>query len=271
MDYNKVSSFEHRFWLQVLGDHARFIYHTLSPSEVEHIQQAHYFLQMSDHLLEQSRKMTQASKEKWMELAQHAYTLADGFRNYKLHLINLHLDCKITIGLPPTFINHMVNEVEEYIRVLVSLVRGEVPPLVHPVHHHTVWLLDAAGHAAAVHGELDPVEFKEAEKAQAFEESFNHFFIKAKEMAGFMRARQDLFPSLQKFNQETSLEIKLFYHFLEELKEMRLDCRKLGTLMPLMADHMAREECYYIIKLEELDPNNVEGIECDPTRPRVEG
>lgn len=271
LDYCKVSSFEHRFWLQILGDHARFIFNTLSPKEAEYIHKAHHFIQATDHLLEQARKMESASKEKWMELAHHAYAISEQLRTFKLELINQHLECDITLGLSPTFINHMVNELEEYLRVLTYLVRGEVSPILHPVHHHNIWLLDAAGHAAAIQGDLDMIEKKLSKKAEEFQNTFEDFFIKAKEMAGFLRARHDLFPALQAFNKETSLEIVLFYNFLKEIEEMRLDCTALGTLMPLMADHMAREECYYLMKLHEIDPENVKLTDCDPTKPRIEG
>jgi hypothetical protein len=269
VSYVKVSYFEQRFWLQILGDHARFIFNTLSPSEVELIHQAHHFLQLSDHLLEQANKMEAASKEKWIELAYHSYGLADQFRQFKLMLVSLHLECQVNIGLPPTFINHMVNEIEEYMRVLSYLVRGEVPPKLHSVHHHNLWLLDAAGHAAVIQSELDPTEKKMAKEAEKFQKTFENFYIKAREMAGFIRARQDLFPALQEFNKETALEIELFSCFLNELEEMRLDCRIMGTIMPLMADHMAREECYYLLKLHEVDPENVKLSSCDPTKPRV--
>ncbi|WP_236838589.1 DUF2935 domain-containing protein [Caldalkalibacillus salinus] len=270
MSFGKVSMFEHTFWLQVLGDHARFIFYTLSPAEAEYIQQAQHFIQLNDHLLEQARQMKNASDQNWTELAQHAYSAAESIRQFKLQIISVHLSCEIDIALTPTFLNHMVNEVEEYLRILTYLIRGEVPPILHPVHHHNIWLLDAAGHAAAIKGDIDPVEKKVAKKAEAFQTTFEDFYIKAREMAGFIRARQDLFPALQQFNADTSLEITLFYHFLEELEEMRLDCRRLGTLMPLMADHMAREECYYLIKLHEVDPTNVKITECDPTKPRTQ-
>lgn len=269
MSYIRQSAFEHRFWLQVMGDHAIFMLHTLSPTETEYIQKVQYFIQCYDQLLEQARRMDQATAEQWKELARHAHGLTEQFRGLKLEMISDHLECDINIGLPPSFLNHMVNELEEYLRVLQYLVRGEQVPYFHPVHHHNVWLLDAAGHAAAVQAELDPTEKKWAESAEAFEKTFEDFYIKAQEMAGFLRARHDLFPALQQFNKETSLEIALFYNFLKELEEMRLECRKLGTLMPLMADHMAREECYYLIKLHEIDPENVKKTTCDPTQPRV--
>ena len=47
----KKARFEHRFWLQILGDHSRFIYDTLAPVEKENIKIASQFIQIFDMLL----------------------------------------------------------------------------------------------------------------------------------------------------------------------------------------------------------------------------
>jgi hypothetical protein len=60
-----------------------------------------------------------------------------------------------------------------------------------------------------------------------------------------------------------------FKEFLEQIKSERLTARLLGTLMPLMADHMAREECYYLTKLSE-SAKGVRKPDCDPARQRIE-
>ncbi|GJM78371.1 hypothetical protein HMSSN139_08670 [Paenibacillus sp. HMSSN-139] len=79
---------------------------------------------------------------------------------------------EIKIQLGPTFINHMVNEVEEYIRVLKFLQKGEIPPIYHELHHHLVWLLDAAGHAGAIDDNMDRIEKKMKEKKRGIHEEF---------------------------------------------------------------------------------------------------
>jgi len=43
---------------------------------------------------------------------------------------------------------------------------------------------------------------------------------------------------------------------------MRLDKEALGTLAPRMADHMYREECYYLQKLSEV--SDVKPPSCSP-------
>ena len=50
-DFEKAAKFEHGFWLQVLGDHARFIHDSLGPQEQREIDLARYFIQTFDYLL----------------------------------------------------------------------------------------------------------------------------------------------------------------------------------------------------------------------------
>ncbi|PQP91160.1 DUF2935 domain-containing protein, partial [Paenibacillus sp. AR247] len=52
---NEEALFEHRFWLQILGDHARFIYNALASKEVKDVQTAASFVQWFDRLLGQAR------------------------------------------------------------------------------------------------------------------------------------------------------------------------------------------------------------------------
>lgn len=46
----KSASFEHQFWLQVFGDHARFIHDSLYPSKHEDIELARAFIHTFDQL-----------------------------------------------------------------------------------------------------------------------------------------------------------------------------------------------------------------------------
>jgi hypothetical protein len=112
------------------------------------------------------------------------------------------------------------------------------------------------------------VEEELLKRSIKFEKNFESLHRKAEEMAGYMRINLDRFPSLNRFNHETEMEMLLFKVFLDELLELRLSNKVLGTLMPLMADHMSREECYYLTKLSEV--SEVKKPDCDPGKPRVE-
>ena len=108
--------FEHRFWLQILGDHGRFIFNTLSPKEMQDIQAAQHYIQSFDHLLHLARNVQ--SEADMTMLNQQAYTLTLEFRNLNYICFKELILGKITMALTPTFINHMVNELEEYLRIL---------------------------------------------------------------------------------------------------------------------------------------------------------
>ncbi|MBH0332027.1 hypothetical protein ABH14_20095 [Brevibacillus brevis] len=258
--------FEHRFWLQILGDHARFIFQSLAPNEEEEIEKAVYFIVSFDSLLDIARQ--NLSSDELDALNQQASELTQQLREFKLHILERHLISKISISLPPTFMNHMVNELEEYERILHVFLSGSLPPANHPVELHLLWLSDAVGHAATITSLLDMVEKDYQRKSEQFTKQFEHFYLKAVELAGYLRTNLDNFPALRRFNHQAEMEMKLFQVFLYELEEMRMRDELLGVFSPLMADHMSREECYYLMKLSEV--SDVPSPDCFPTRPRTE-
>ena len=264
-DIRESMLFEHRFWLQILGDHSRFIFQSLAPHEQDEIERANYFIQTFDNLLEYARNPL--SEEEIHSLNQQASAQTQNLREFKLHLLERHLVGKIAISLSPTFINHMVNELEEYQRILHAYMSGSLPAP-SPIDLHLLWLSDAAGHAATITSLLDMVEYDTKQKSKRFTNQFEHFYLKAIELAGYLRTNLHHFPALARFNHQAEMEIKLFQVFLHELEEMRMNDELLGVLTPLMADHMSREECYYLMKLSEV--SDVAPPDCYPTRPRAE-
>ncbi|UWE03212.1 DUF2935 domain-containing protein [Laceyella sacchari] len=240
-DIKQATHFEQRFWLAVLRDHCQFILDALGPSEEKEIAQAQALLQRFTHLADHTPFDLNASQE-----------AAQSLRELKLHLLRRLLTESITFHLPPTFINHMVNEIDEYLRILGCLINNQVPPLEHPLHHHLLWLPDAAGHAEGIQINTDGTEKEFKRKQRYFIKKFEEFYIKAIELTGYLRTQLAHFPALSRFNKEVDLEIRVFQSFLREVEELRLSNKLLGTLAPLMADHMYREECYYLHKLAQV-------------------
>ncbi|HET7658405.1 MAG TPA: DUF2935 domain-containing protein [Bacillales bacterium] len=263
----QTAVFEHSFWLQVLGDHSRFIFHALPASERAYWQQAELYIQHFDQLLQKVRASGNQPVP-LQEITQSAYQLASQFREFKLFILRRQLVGTLSFNLSPTFVSHMVNELDEYIRILSYLLQQQVPPPAHVVHHHLLWLLDATGHAGSIKAELDLTEHQLKMKSHKFFSDFQHFYLKALEMAGYLRTNLDRFPALSRFNHQVKLEMVVFQEFLKELAEMELNKEDLSTMFPLMADHMYREECYYLMKLSEV--TELSPPECDPAKPRME-
>lgn len=256
--------FEHRFWLQILGDHSRFIHNALPPKEIKDIQTAEQFIGLFDQLLTEAR----TEQVSLPELNKKAYDAAMALRAFKLDLLDRQLLGKVSIGLTPTFLNHMVNELEEYVKVLSDLLDGKPVPRFSSLHHDLLWLPDAAGHAAAIVMDLDAVEKRLIQKSRKFEKHFNEFYLKAIELTGYFRTMRDNYPALSKFHQDVNLEMSIFMAFLTELEEMGLSEEMLSRLNPLVPDHMYREECYYLLKLSQSGA--VSPPSCDPAKPRLD-
>lgn len=258
--------FENRFWLQIMGDHARFIFFSLAPTESEYLVTSQEFIILFDQLLDQSHK--HLSETELNGLYRKAYEATYRLREFKLELLTMSLTSDFKSHLTSSFYNGMLNELEEYLFILNSLMTGH-SPLLHPLHYHMLWLADAAEHAASLTATLDNIEKKQINQSNQYEIEFQDLYLKALTMNGFLRTQLLEFPSLDKYNEQAKNMIADFMEYLENLRDQRLDIKILGSLMPLMADHMAREECYYMWKLYQTT-NNIKKPECDPTRPRVE-
>jgi hypothetical protein len=259
--FQEEALFELKFWMRILGDHSRFILESLAPTETEKINNTQYFIQLFDHLLQKIGKPLEMND--FMEILKQGRIAGEWLRVYKLSLIREQLIGKVGLSLTPTFLNHMVNELDEWLRVSSFLVHGQRVPAAHPLHHDFIWLLDAAGHAGAIHDQLDAVEKDLKEKSSRFITQFEQFYLKAVEMAGFLRANIEDFPALKRFHEHIELELTIFQSFLREIENLEVSKEILSSLSPLIADHMFREECYYLIKLSETT-NKVKKPKCDP-------
>lgn len=264
--FEAVAAFEHRFWLQILGDHSRFIMTSLAPVEKEAIKKAQDFIAAFDELLCEARRPLSGSQLDG--LTATAAECTRQLRCFKLELLSRHLCDELKTCMTPTFFNHMVNELEEYQRVLECLLVCELPPLCHPIHHHILWVSDAEGHGATLASGLDMTEKDLQETSNCFAKNFRDLYGKALEFQGYLRTGIDRFPALSRYNRQVEKEIVLFSCFLEKLRELLCAKKALGRLLPLVPDHMLREECYFLTKLAQVA--DIKCPDCDPTRPRLE-
>lgn len=264
-NYNKGILFEHRFWLQILGDHTRFIINALPCTEVSLVKKTEYFKCLFDKLLNIARNDLQ--ERNLNQLTKSAYNATQELKSFKLYLLSKKIAGKITFNMSPTFLNHMLNELEEYLHVLNCYFNNRTF-LTGPIHYHLLWLPDGSGHASSISASLDMTEKKLIKYSKKFAKTFDNLYLQAIEFKGYMRTGLCKFPALDALNKNSNSEMNCFKEFLENLKLGVLEKKVLGTLAPLVLDHMYREECYYQIKLSQS--STVKCPECDPTKPRIE-
>lgn len=258
--------YEHRFWLQILGDHSRFIFMNLGVTEKSEIERADKFITEFDQLLGRAQQGLGSNDVGFFN--KQVFTTVKRLKAFKLHLIRRHLTEKISIHMQPSFLNHMVNELEEYEIILRALESGRPLTKLHPIHYHLIWLLDAIGHAASLACAVDLAERDLRLESQNFEQDFIRFHNKAQELAGNLRTDVLDFPAFGYFNRQVNQVMLEFMSFLTDLRDLSIRKEVLGTLTPLTPDHMLREECYYLNKLAEI--TELQPSKCDPTAPRIE-
>ena len=261
---NEMTLFEHHFWLQILGDHSRFIFHALSPKETAYINKSKEFIKLFDTLLEKSH--TTLSTHDLSMLNNDAYKAAMELREFKLMLLAKSIADKIDVSLPPTFFNHMVNELDDYLFILNSLIKNKIRKET-DIHLHLLWLSDGAGHAGAIASRLDATEKELVIKSNLYEKEFTNLYLKSIEINGYTRTGLYDFQALRKLNESANEKMTHFKEFLKELEEGVKQKKIIGILTPLVTDHMFREECYYLTKLSMV--TSIKEPNCDPGKPRV--
>lgn len=272
------------FWAGVLRDHAGFIHDSLAPQEQRVAEVATTFAQRFGLLQEEGqalarsmgiaepagsyaiagespftpldryqgaelRQYQQAAQSLTRQITDHLQSL----KQFKEELIQQKLECAITLHLTPTLLQHMVNEAEEAYQTL-SGVRAatNLPPALEALHHHLLWLPDAAGHAGTLHGGLDPTEQQLRGSTERFKRIFDGMEIKAIELYTMLRVAPRMVGAVRRLNRDAMTEIATFRAFLAEMREHLEGCEIMGTLTPLFADHMLREELYYTEKIMQV-------------------
>lgn len=130
---------ENLFWLRIFRDHTQFMLQTLVPQEAALIAQTQRFYQIFDELLQKAGQ----------DISQQAAQAVMEFRNFQLSVIDLQLAGQVPINLPPGALNEMLDEADEYLRILGVLpMPTPVNEAAHLIHQHLLWLPNNAAHAA---------------------------------------------------------------------------------------------------------------------------
>lgn len=249
MPENTAITYEDPFWLQILGDHMRFILNALTARETEHAQQAEHYITLFDTLFAQSREyLPEIAQERFLDTT---YNSAQQARMFVLGLLRRQLMGEYCINIAPGFLNQMANEAEEYLRILDHAGKG-VDSLMHPIHYHLLWLFNCSISADTLNAGLDPAEREILKGCHRFMHKFDNLYLKSIELMGFLRTGLPEFSCLHKLNADVVDDLASFAAFLLELEDRLQNKEVLGTLSRLQVNHIYRKACYYACKLSEV-------------------
>lgn len=240
---------ENQFFLQILGDHLRFFRNTLAKDEDQLLAKVESLIVPADDLLEQARQGGDINPR----------ALVKEIKNLKKEILRRLLKDEIKIHLGPTFVNHMLNELEEYELILDN----QFPKST--LDSHKLWIIDASGHAGILKNMLDPTEKEMKKKLKIIKKNFKSLYQTTDEYIGYLRSGLDHWPAIDKLDKMAVRELGVYFKVLEELGQLNMDKQVLSHILPLMIDHMLREQYYYLAKISDDDRALRRSIE-----PRIE-
>lgn len=235
------------FWLGIMRDHAQFLLMNLAPTEKEKIREVLDFRRAYLELYGQAKSPAEGGAGMdQSELVRRALRFTNEFMQFKEGILRQQLRCSISINQPPTFTQQMINEAEEFVDVL-SAHRCQQPQCW--LEQHLLWLPDAWVHASFVAAALDATEFHLVLVAKEYQKLFEQFHLKAEELDSMVGEDPEVLRIFEGFNRDVAHQVQAFQEFLRYLRDEIQACRVLTFLTPLVPDHMAREEQYYLEKL----------------------
>lgn len=244
---------EIHFWSGIMENHAEFLLCALSSRESELISRAQYF---QNAWLGVHHEIAQVLPPGPCSVppvyVDYLLKILHDFVELKRMILKRLLTCSIEISLPPSFLGHMINEAQEFERVLSPVESCEGNSALEVMHLHGVWLTDASGHAAAIACGLDPSETLYVHQAQAFQNAFIGLRDKSLALAAALQRTCLHDGPVHQLTAEVESVMNDFMCFLEKMRLLRQECKVLGTFKPLVPDHMLREETYYLNKVKEL-------------------
>ena len=230
-NYAAASQFEHLFWLQIMRDHSEFLSGALPCGATDLRKQADCFAREFEGLLRIAQDLGDSHDHKWMSFAAEVQSAVESLGTFKLNLLAMMLKGEIVLDFTPTFVNHMVNELEDYLMIL-HFVEGTGADHQEPWSLHLLWLKDSQGHAEFLACGLDYTEHDLIEEAKHFAEMFLIRHSEAIEYRGFLRTCLELFPSLQRFGARAADSTRDFCDYLGNLRDLLKDARAKGSLQP---------------------------------------
>jgi hypothetical protein len=236
------------FWLRIMGDHARLIKASLYHGNSNPVMVAENFREIYDRLLVKLK-----SDQRELEFCNEILSAVISFREFKRELLGVSLRDNGVTSLSATVYHRMLNELEEFLKVISDL-QSDAPLYDNILASHLLWISDAAGHAAMLQSYFDEIEYRYRDEAKSFENAFDKMYLAGVAIAGFFRSDPlTAQPKLDAYTCGNAGLIGEFMEFLQEIQTQAEQNRLTGNISPLIPDHMLREERYYLQKIGKPD------------------
>ncbi|CAH6419326.1 Domain of unknown function (DUF2935)-containing protein [uncultured virus] len=247
----KLEIFDHyRIWIRILQDHMKFI---VKRSEV-YKHTANTFLDILTRLKEE----VITGVANFDQFNSRIIEIVENIRNFKRQILADLLGRPPQVLLPPTFLSHMLNELEKF-RFMIYFIKvnKEFPP-VNSLNEHELWLLDIAGHLGGIKDNLDAVEKLLRKRLYKQQKIFMALHNKALEFIGYVKHNVVGGYHLDRLDTQSIEATIVYLNLVKEILDLREGNLALGTIDREMLLHMILEEIYYLkilnMRIQNYDP-----------------
>jgi len=178
-------------------------------------------------------------------LNQNAMSLTRELLGLKQRVLQDVLACRIFTTIYPLQIEHIIDEAEDYIQMLETLMSGDLE--LGPAEFadaQEFWNHIMEEHAEFIDGLLDPTEMELKKLAEAFAAQFENLTRQA-------AAAERMLPMLPDVTMKSVAATESIRSYKAQATDGILSCSIRSIIMPLLSDHVLREASFYLRVLNE--------------------
>ncbi|MDT8903146.1 DUF2935 domain-containing protein [Anaeroselena agilis] len=242
---------ELKFWLRIMEEHAQFIKAGLPCDSIVLIGEADNFQQEFAALRVRAEQVQ--NQRQFTELVDATQTVVGEFYRYKRRLLQMELTCQLLGCNFALFLDHVSREAEYFLMLLSAMGSGRLLYQSAGAREVTFWLRLMADHSRFIVHRLDPSERAMVETAEGFACEFDALYLQGRDFVSMLRGSTNEVPAFRRFLQDVRVSTLKLRDFKRAVESLIAECRLVGLIPALLADHVRREADHFLLVLAILE------------------
>jgi hypothetical protein len=246
-----------------MQEHALFIKAGLPCENTDLIDEAQAFYQEFEGLKVRADRVQ--NDKKFLEVVVDTQEAVREFHHFKHLLLGLVLTCKLAGFNYPLFLDHLAREAEYVLRLLDKMKEGKTPlTAATKAQENIFWLRLMGDHIKFISHLLDPSERNLIRTANDFAQEFDDLYLQGRDFASMLQHHSEV-AAFKRFVQDVRVAVIRVRDFKKAAHDMIGDCRLVGLIPGLLADHVRREADHFLLILAMMEKGIMKNVPVEET------